>query len=507
MPSDEPAERFADPRRLHPASVVLGINVRSLIQNYLIPAIATLAVAGPTLTVVALVALVALVVRVLAWQRFTYAFDGETLRVDEGILSRDHRAFDVDRIQQVEIDRSLAQRITGLATLRVETAGSAGSSAGVELRVIPESDARALRTALRARAAQENGDAEEFRSPEARTAEPSRRLLRRVPLHHVVLGAVTGPRLLVFPAVIAGLFQFGGPRTDDWIRRAVDEAVRQGFVERNETIALTLAVVLGAAATIIVLSVVTAVIVGVLRDANWRMELVDGDLHVSRGLLSTRNSVLPQRRVQLVEVRRNWIRRLLGVAAVRVNSAGGSGDGDRRIVVPLIVEGAVDDLLGEIYPAAAHTPELVGHPRPARRRAVFRWLRSLGALILAIWLAPLFIPIGWLEPLRMPSLGLIVAAVVLGLVEYRQLAHGTSDLLVASRRGALSVTTSLAPLVKVQAVSTHANVFQRRLGLATVTAHVAGPGGDIEILDADAVESDVLHEELVAYAAGLATAT
>jgi putative membrane protein len=517
MPSDEPGAaraadapggvaRFAAPRRLHPASVVLGINVRSLIQNYLIPAAATVALAGLTLTVVAVVAAVALVVRVLEWQRFTYAFDGETLRVDEGVLSRDHRALDIDRIQQVEIDRSLLQRIAGLATLRVETAGSAGPGAAVELRVIPEPDARALRTALRAHRTREGGvPGERARAGVLDTAvEPSRRLIRRVALRHVVLGAVTGPRLFVFPAVIAGVFQFGGPRTDEWLRRLVDEAVRQGLTERNELVAVTLSAVLTLVAVMIVLSVVTAIAVGVLRDANWQMELVEGDLHVSRGLLSTRNSVLPLRRVQLVQIRRNWVRRLLGFAAVRVNSAGGSADGDRRVVVPLIADHAIDELLREIYPGVAGVPELTSHPRPALRRAVLRWVRGLAAVIAALWIAPLIAPLDWLEALRAPSLGLVVVAVALGIVEYRHLAHGTSGRLVASRQGALSVTTSLAPLVKVQAVDTRANPFQRRLGLATVTAHVAGPGGDVEVLDVGAEDAEALHTLLVEYASGVA---
>jgi putative membrane protein len=156
MPSDPPpdqasspgAERFSGPCRLHPASVVLGIDVRRLVQVYLVPALATFALAGLTLVVIAAFAAVVLLIRFLEWQRFTYAFDGETLRVDQGVVSRDHRALGVARIQQVEIDRSFLQRMFGLAMVRVETAGGAAGDAAVELRVIPYSDAVALRSAL-----------------------------------------------------------------------------------------------------------------------------------------------------------------------------------------------------------------------------------------------------------------------------------------------------------------------------------------------------------------------
>ncbi len=63
------------------------------------------------------------------------------------------------------------------------------------------------------------------------------------------------------------------------------------------------------------------------------------------------------------------------------------------------------------------------------------------------------------------------------------------------------MTTGLAPLVKVQGVTQRASWFQRRLGLATVTAHVAGPGGDLTILDLGDGDGRQLRAGLVVAAA------
>jgi putative membrane protein len=489
------ARRFAEPRRLHPASVVLGVNLRQLIQAFLFPAAATFAAGGRTmLAALILVGIIGLVVRVLSWQRFHYSFDGEVLRVSEGVLSRNHRALDVARIQQVEIDRSLLQRLLGLAALRVETAGSS-SEVEVELRVVPEPDAVALRTAVRESKRQVTGTPA---ATDPAGEEPPRQVVLRVPLRHVVLGAVTGVRLLVFPAVIAGAFQFLGQATDEWIDDAISFLLEEGVVAPGGGMpGLTLGTGLLLAGVVLALSLVTAVVVGILRDARFRIERIDDDLHVSRGLLSTRDSVLPLRRIQLVQVQRNWIRRPLGYGSVRILSAGGSGDADRRVTVPLLPDADVPALLREVYPGIDGAPALTGHPRPAVRRAIFRWLRSVTVPLAAVWLIP------WplLETARVPALVLLPLAVVLGIVEYRHLAHGVGDRIVASRQGALSVTTSLAPLVKVQAVSTRANYFQRRLGLATVQAHVAGPGGDVEVLDCGARRARDLQALLTRHAA------
>ena len=490
--------RFAEPRRLHPASVVLGVNLRQLIQAFLFPAAATFAAGGRTmLAALILVGIIGLIVRVLAWQRFHYSFDGEVLRVSEGVLSRNHRALDVARIQQVEIDRSLVQRLLGLAALRVETAGSS-SEVEVELRVVPEPEALALRTAVRESKRQVTGAAPVGDPNGGDGQKPPSQVVLRVPLRHVVLGAVTGVRLLVFPAVIAGAFQFLGQATDEWIDEAISFLLEEGVVAPGGGVpGLTLGTGLLVAGVVLLLSLVTAVVVGILRDARFRIERIDDDLHVSRGLLSTRDSVLPLRRIQLVQVQRNWIRRPLGYGSVRILSAGGSGDADRRVTVPLLPDADVPGLLREVYPGIDGAPELTGHPRPAVRRAIFRWLRSVSLPLAAIWLIP------WplLEAGRVPALALLPLAVVLGVVEYRHLAHGVGERIVASRQGALSVTTSLAPLVKVQAVSTRANFFQRRLGLATVHAHVAGPGGDVEVLDCGAGRARELQALLTRHAA------
>lgn len=492
------AAPFGRPRRLHPTSVLLGLNLRQLAQLFIFPLAASPAGAQAAVIVLTLAGTIGLALRVLAWQRFHYSFDGEVLRVDAGVLSRRHRALHVDRIQQVEVDRSFLQRLLGLAALRVETAGTSGE-VEVELRVVSDEEARALHAAVRAGKARANRlvGAAVKDVGESERLEPRRSEILRVPFRHVVVASVTGARLLVFPAVIAGAFEFAGENLEKWFETVIEQLVVRGVVDRPELVAAPLRLGLAVAA-VVGLWLATAIVVGVLRDASFRIEQVEGDLYVSRGLLSTRDSVLPLRRVQLVQVHRNWLRRLLGYTSARVYSGGGSAEADRRVAIPLLPAGDVDAIVGALYPGVRGVPELASHPRSAMRRAIFRWLRAAAALVAAIWL----LPFGWFEPLRAPVLVMLPAAVALGIAEYRQLGHAVTARIVASRRGALTITTSLAPVVKVQAVTTRASWFQRRLDLATVRVHIAGPGGDVEVLDAGRDAARELHARLTEHAAG-----
>jgi putative membrane protein len=181
---------------------------------------------------------------------------------------------------------------------------------------------------------------------------------------------------------------------------------------------------------------------------------------------------------------------------VRIHSAGGGRGGERRVTVPLLHGREVDRLLAELLPGVPGVPTLHRHPASARRRSVFRWTRDSLLIAIPLWAIP-----GLPDGLRILGGVVVVVSAVLGLVEFGQLANGRTDRVAASRRGALSVSTGVAPLVKVQAVSTRASWFQRRLGLVTVKAHVAGPGGDLTILDVGRDEGRTLHQHLAASAA------
>ena len=502
----DPSRPFATPRRLHPASVLLGVPLAQAVQALIFPIVATLA-APPwvTLLLLSVVALVGLVVRLLDWRMRTFSFDGEVLRVDHGVLSRNHRSLDVGRIQQVEIQRGAIQRLFGLAAIRVETAGSAAEPE-VDLRVVPEADAVALRAAVRTSQQRLAGRGAEEGTSEDADAGSGEEVLR-VPMSHVVIAAVTGARLLVLPAVIGGALQFVGNQVGPFLDDAVDRMIELGFAvgERPTVSGPDWRLVAAGAALLLVLSVLAAIVVGVLRDGNFRIRREGEDLYVSRGLLSTRDSVVPLRRVQLVEIKRNWIRRLLGYATVRIRSAGGSTGGDGRVSVPLLPVAEVDRLLGHIMPNVEGVPTLRSHPPNALRRSLFRWLRPAALLVAVVWLAPEVLPFvdadGLVVAARPWILLLLPVNAVLAVVEYRQLAHGLTELVVAARSGALSISTEVAPVVKVQAVTSRRSLFQRRLGLTTLLVHVAGPGALVTVLDAGQEDAAQLHARLTEHAA------
>jgi putative membrane protein len=527
----------SEPRALHPATVLLGMPLGLIVRAIVLPGAALFA--SGLADVLALIALLVAfaVSRVLAWRRFRFSFDGEVMRVDSGVLQRTHRSVDVARVQQVEIDRPLAQRLLGVATLRIETAG-ADDEPEVELRVLAEADAVALRgevlagrdrarggvtaeDAMRPGEGPGTGSARESarESGELPGAVPDVEPVMALSTARVALAAVTGAQLLVAPALLIGALQLTELRLDELV---LDVAAQVGTL--SSTLGVTAVVGVGALVAVAVV-LTTTLVAGIVRDGGFRIERAGEDLVVRRGLLGTRESIVPLRRVQVVRVVANPLRRALGMATVRIHSAGGSGGASgggerRRVVVPLVTEAEVAPLLAALLPSLGELPDLAPHPRAAVRRSVVRHVLPLlelgaAAVLLVRWLgevrtAELLARADAALPATLPLASLVggltltiaLTSALLGVTEGRSLAHGISGRLLVAQHGAVTRTRGFVPLARVQAVTHSANWFQRRLGLASVVAHVAGPGGDVRVLDAAEDRARLLRVGLATAATG-----
>lgn len=87
----------------------------------------------------------------LSWRFMRYAISEDSVHLNSGILFRQQRQARLDRLQAVDVVQPLLGRIFGLAELKLEVAGGAGS--GIKLGMLSLADTNALRNELLERAA------------------------------------------------------------------------------------------------------------------------------------------------------------------------------------------------------------------------------------------------------------------------------------------------------------------------------------------------------------------
>jgi putative membrane protein len=150
--NDEPAAAFVDEggwRRLHPLSPIarIGRLVPAIVLGFVVSSVHGGSDRGSS-EVIYLVAVSVLsaVLGLVHWLVTKWKIEGDTLRIETGLIRRESRQLPLARIQAVDVVRPLMARVLGVSELRVRLAGS-GSTDG-RLAYLSEDAALRLRETL-----------------------------------------------------------------------------------------------------------------------------------------------------------------------------------------------------------------------------------------------------------------------------------------------------------------------------------------------------------------------
>jgi putative membrane protein len=469
---------------LHPGMLFLRA-LDSLRQTLLLVAISYITEQRLFLVMALVLFLLGMLHALARYLTFAYRLTTEELITTEGILHRQERRIPLNRIQDLSFESTILRRLFGLVVAAVETASGQGSEA--RLDSLSRRDAERLRAALlQARGVAQTPD-----------AAPAERLLFQSSTGELSLLGLTSNRVGAILLGLLGLFELAdqlgllglgvGP-----FGRLLDQVLALHW---SLGLLAGFALLLAALLAGWVLSIVSSLVLF----HDFRLSLRDEILLRRHGLLTTRAQALPRRKIQRVSIEQSWLRRLLGVASMRADSAGSgmapgeSASAGRDIVVPLCQRGFAAWLVPELLPGA--------------RLGAQVWRRVSGLVIPRVgakgvlWAIPLVL-LGWpwLGRIAIGALVLIPIAFAMGLGLYDNLAYARDERHVLMRFGIFGRYVAVLPLRKVQGVVLRAGPLERLLGLASVTVYVAG-GSPTRLSDLPRREAEQLQRELARDAA------
>lgn len=410
----------------------------------------------------------------LRWRRTRYRVGAERVELRTGVLVRQRRAVQRDRIRSVDITADPLSRLFGLAQVRIGGGGRAGSEDGtIVLQPLSRRTAEELRQVLLDRAPDATGRVDGM------LAELDPAWIRYAPLSFVppALGA----------AAVGGVLQ-----VSDWFGRQRDVIDLAGYLLRDVP-------VVGAVALLVAVAVVVGVIgsLGLFVEMWWRYRLEQepgGTLRVRRGLFTTRSISLELSRLRGVELVEPLGARLAGAARVDAVATGIVTKPDDRTdhktllpAAPLAVARHVaEDVLRGLAPS--EPVRLTGHPTAARGRRL-RW--TFAALVvgyaplvlLGVLLTDVLLHIAWIS-----ALVLVPVAVLLALDAYRSLGHGLTTEYLHARSGTVRRATVVLQRRGIIGWTVTQSIFQRRAGLITLTATTAAGAGAYSVPDAGTSE-------------------
>ncbi|MEM6474024.1 MAG: PH domain-containing protein, partial [Planctomycetota bacterium] len=393
------------PQRLHPSSILFGVfkNVRQFFVAFFFAIF--LASSGNRIGawIAGAALLPATIKTIVDYFRLRFEIvDGE-LRVHEGWLMRRDRAVPIERIQNLDLVQNPLHRLLGVAGVRVETAS--GKEPEAVLNVLRLEDIERLRNSLfqGATAAKTDvsperlidGPAEHAETSSLATAEkltsdelstmPSTVLTASV-LRLAIYGMLSLRGLVAVPLLFGLYFQF---QPGDWFdyRSIRGFMPDPSFFENGWLTGVLLPV------GVIVSIGIASAIWFVTRFYGYELRRRGDDLQIAFGLLTRVSATVPRRRIQFVSVQQNLWARWLGLANIRIETAGGAtGEGvdpaaavARRWFVPVVAIADVPRILNELRDELGSTWERTEwrrlSPRTFRRLLIIAAVESVIASV------------------------------------------------------------------------------------------------------------------------------
>ncbi|MXW18965.1 MAG: PH domain-containing protein [Gemmatimonadetes bacterium] len=513
-------------QRTSPFAIVFFIGrtiksfTRSLIQLVAtFGALAVLIERNPQVALVIPVGILAIIVAgVLEYWFFRFRIEEDRIHIHQGIARKTALDLPFDRVQGINVERSLIDRILGLVTVSLDTAGSA--TAEGQLPSVTSELADDLRTRIRAHRPATVADGIATADEQAEEATPAAEESgRREPSPgQVILKLTSGDiarigfsnRNLVVAAAVLGLL---GQSLD-----FAEDRLRPIFESAGEAFA-------GAGALIQVLVVIGFVLVGLglvlfgalLRYHGFTLWREGTAYRTRAGLLTQREVVVEARKIQQLTLSHNLVMRLFrrhrlrALPAALLPNQGGADAAGLQIAevleVPLLRARQAEDLRTRVF--GREGDALTLQPRsPAFLRVSPVYIRALtlrisftGALVALPFLVPLLQSnagtnladavqglLGETPMLGAGSAGtvalgvllwwlvLIPPAALIAWVRWRRQGYLHDDDGLASRSGFLGRKVDAFLFRKAQSVAVVQSPLQRRKGLATLNVQLAcGP--------------------------------
>ncbi|TQS12548.1 PH domain-containing protein [Microbispora hainanensis] len=441
------------------------------------------------------------VLGMLRWFTTTYRVTPEHVQVRRGLVTRKVVTVPRDRVRTVDVTSHVLHRVLGLARVEVGTGTSDRRNEGrLKLDALSAAEAARLRVELL------------HRSPSAAPAAPAAASAAPAvpygaPAAEAELARMRPEWVRFGPFTMSGLVTVGV--VAGFVSRLVSEGNvdlgRVGPVQETWRWFREMSLPLEIATVVLVLVVfvsVASTLGYVLAFGHFRLTRhPEGTLHVTRGLLTRRATTIEERRLRGVEVTEPLLLRAvrgarLSAVTTGLRAAQGAQRGGSLLLPPAPRAEAVSvaRLVLPRVPGAPSASEaspvtarLTPHGPAALRR---RFTRAYGvhALVLAALLA-----LWWWAGL--PSWTWLTVAALLPLTallaadRYRSLGHALTSGYLVTRWGSFSRRRAALECDGVIGWNIERSFFQRRAGLATLTATTAAGKQGYQVRDVELVEA------------------
>ncbi|MFL9843393.1 PH domain-containing protein [Flavobacterium rhizosphaerae] len=264
----------------------------------------------------AVVLLLALIVGYLRYRNFTFFVDedNEEFVVHKGILSKTRIAIPLNKIQQVNLNQSLLQRILSVHALEIDTAGSAKTE--VTIKAITQKYALVLKERLLEEGFTPHYEEADYADRVEHEQKKQRPFIRVSPVSLLKTG-ITSNYVRSFGLLLA-FFISTSQYVDDYLTYSDTDAA---FINEYFNKVFLLRFIFSIIFVILVLTLLVNLVRTMVRYYNFTVTKQHNALLLSHGLIATRNTIIRPEKVQIVSVGRNFFQKKFNINDIKIRQA------------------------------------------------------------------------------------------------------------------------------------------------------------------------------------------
>ena len=405
----------------------------------------------------------------LKYLNFTFYLDDENQEfiINEGVFNKTKTTIQLQKIQQVNISQSLVQRIIGVFSLDVDTAGSQTKEG--KIRAISHVLALDLKSSLL-----ENRAKVKEAILESNIAEPVETLENeafpfiRISFLSLFKIGITSNYVKSFSLLMLFFIT-----VSDYIHKITgrdvlhDEEI-ENYIDKKVMLQFALIAILLLFCVVLLINLVRII----FKYFDFKITKQNGSLLLSYGLLNTKSTILKPEKVQITTITRNFFQKKMNILELKIKQASSGDENERKsiIEIPGCNERERNEILKLLYKNRLEKGEML---TPNFRKLVFALFLTIGLplsgyIVFRNFNAEIASTIDYLVPLYV---------LIVGLVQFFKFKNNRlfiHDNFIIKQSGAWDIDQDIIEPEKIQAITTSQLFWHKSADIGSVTIHTAG---------------------------------
>lgn len=408
------------------------------------------------------------IIAYLKYLNFTFFLDTENQEfvVTDGVLNKTRTTIQLNKIQQVNIKQSFLQKIIGVHTLDVDTAGT--SKTEVAIKAIPHDLALELKARLLENEKKPSAINEESVTDNIEIPAIEEKPFVKISFFSLIKVGATSNYVRSFLVLLAFFFSTFENLKHIFGESAINEDKIDSYIENNmmtEVIPIFIII-------LFIGILITNVVRMVFKYFDFRITKQSGSLLLSFGLLNTKSTIIKPEKVQITSVSQNYFQKKMDILQLKIKQAT-SGEKEEKksaIEIPGCNGLEKDEILKLLF---QKIPE-----KGAMLTPNFRKLGFSIFLTIVLPLAGFYIFRKNVE-LELPAVNYfaIIYVVFMGLIQYFRFRNSRlfiNDNFIIKQSGAWDIINEIIEPGKIQAITTSQLFWHKSLNIGSLTLHTAG---------------------------------